>query len=88
MLGASVSSVVALLSRDFLRLVVVAFLIAAPVAYLAMQRWLQDFAYRIELGPWHFLGAGVLTLSIALATVCYQATRAAVADPVEALRSE
>ncbi len=87
-LGASVPSIVALLSKDFLKLVGIAFVIAAPVAYFAMQRWLEDFAYRIELGPWVFVGAGVLVLVIALATVSYQAIRAALANPVEALRSE
>ncbi len=87
-LGASVPSIVALLSKDFLKLVLTAFVIAAPVAYWAMSRWLEDFAYRIELGPWIFVGAGALALVIALATVSYQAIRAALANPVEALRSE
>ncbi len=87
-LGASVPSIVMLLSKDFLKLVLVAFVIAAPVAYWAMSTWLEDFAYRIELGPWIFIGAGVLALAIALATVSSQALRAAWANPVEALRSE
>ncbi len=87
-LGASVTSIVMLLSKDFLKLVVVAFVIAVPVAYFAMSRWLEDFAYRIEIGPWLFVGAGVLALVIALATVSYQAVKAALADPVDALRSE
>ncbi len=87
-LGASVPKLVGLLSKDFLKLVFVAFLIAAPLAYFAMQKWLEDFAYRIELGPWLFLGAGILVVLIALGTVSYQAVRAALADPVEALRNE
>ncbi len=87
-LGASVPSIVALLSKDFLKLVLVAFVIAMPVAYYAMSTWLEDFAYRIDLGPWVFVGAGVLALVIALATVSSQALRAAWANPVKALRSE
>ncbi len=87
-LGASVPSIVMLLSKDFLKLVLVAFVIAAPVAYFAMSRWLEDFAYRIDLGAGVFLLAGALALVIALATVSYQAIRAALANPVEALRSE
>ncbi len=87
-LGASVPSIVALLSKDFLTLVGLAFVIAAPVAYYAMSTWLEDFAYRIELGAGVFLLAGALALLIALATVSYQALRAATANPTEALRSE
>lgn len=87
-LGASVPDVVALLSKDFLRLVLIAFVIATPVAYGAMGRWLRDFAYRIDLGPAMFLLAGAAALAIALATVSYQALRAAQTDPVEALRYE
>ncbi len=87
-LGASVPSIVVLLSKDFLKLVLVAFVIAAPLAYYAMSRWLEGFAYRTELGPWIFVGAGALALVIALATVSYQAIRAALANPVEALRAE
>ena len=87
-LGASVASIVALLSKDFLKLVGIAFIIAAPVAYFAMQRWLEDFAYRIDLGVGLCVLAGVIVLLIALGTVCYQAIRAATADPVESLRYE
>ncbi len=87
-LGAPISSIVALLSKDFLKLVLIAFVIAAPVAYFAMQKWLQEFAYHIELGVGVFMFAGGLAVAIALATVSYQAIRAALADPVNALRSE
>jgi putative ABC transport system permease protein len=87
-LGASVPNIVALLSREFVLLVAVAFVVAAPVAYLAMDRWLADFAYRIAMPPTLFAAAGLLALSIALATVSYQALKAALADPVKALRYE
>jgi putative ABC transport system permease protein len=87
-LGASVSSIVALLSKDFVRLVLIAIVIATPIAYFSMQWWLDDFAYRIEIGPGIFALAGVLALLIALATVSYQAIKAALADPVKSLRYE
>ena len=87
-LGASVLSLVALLAKNFLKLVGIAFFIAVPVAYFVMQHWLRDFAYRIELGLRVFVLAGVLAVFIALAAVSYQAVRAALADPVEAVRSE
>ena len=86
--GASVAGLVALLSKDFLRLVLIAFVVAVPVAYLAMNRWLEDFAYRTDLGIGIFALAGGLALGIALLTVSYQAIRAALADPVKALRYE
>jgi putative ABC transport system permease protein len=79
---------VGLLTRDFLKLVGVAFVVAVPVAWLAMSRWLEGFAYRVEIGPGVFLLAGLLTAAIALATVSYQALRAATTDPVKALRYE
>ncbi|GAB5535837.1 MAG: ABC transporter permease [Rubricoccaceae bacterium] len=87
-LGASLSQVTVLLSRDFLGLVGVAFVLAVPLSVLAMNRWLQVFEYRIELGPVEFLAAGLLVLLVALATVSSQALRAATVDPVRALRSE
>ena len=87
-LGASVGSIVVLLSKDFVRLVVLAFVLAAPLAYLAMTRWLDDFAYRVEISWRIFLMAGLLALAIALLTVSYQAIRAAVGNPVKALRYE
>ena len=87
-LGASVPNIVALLTKDFLLLVAVAFVIAAPVAYFAVQRWLEDFAYRIDV-PWTvFVGTGIAVLAVALLTVSYQAIRAALADPVESVRYE
>ena len=87
-LGASVTSIVALLSRDFLKLVLMAIVIASPVAWYAMNRWLSDFAYRIELGWWMFAIAGVLALVIALLTVSYQSIKAALMNPVKSLRTE
>jgi putative ABC transport system permease protein len=87
-LGATVTDIVVLLARDFVVLVAAAALVAAPVAYLAMDRWLDDFAYRVELGPLLFVAAGLVALVIALATVSGQAFRAATADPVKALRTE
>ena len=87
-LGASVSSIVRILSVDFLTLVLVANLIAWPVAYFVMKRWLQDFAFRTEIGVALFPLAACLALLIAFLTVGYQAIRAAVADPVDTLRYE
>ena len=87
-LGASVSGVIALLSRDFAQLVFWGFMIATLPAYLAMNRWLNDFAYRIALGPGIFLFAGLAAFAIALLTVSYQSIRAALTNPVEALRYE
>ncbi|NUM77864.1 ABC transporter permease [candidate division KSB1 bacterium] len=87
-LGASMASVAALLSKDFVKLVLVANLVAWPVAWYAMNRWLQSFAYRIELGWWVFALAGGVALLIALLTVSTQAIKAALANPVEALRYE
>ena len=87
-LGASVSGIVLLLSKEFTKLVLVSNLIAWPVAYYAMNRWLQDFAYRIPIGVGTFLLAGVLALIIALLTVSFQAVKAATANPVKALRYE
>ncbi|GAB2790216.1 ABC transporter permease [Rhabdobacter roseus] len=87
-LGASVTSIVALLSKDFLKLVLIAILIATPVAWYAMSRWLADFAYKIELEWWIFALAGALAVGIALLTVSFQAIKAALMNPLESLRSE
>lgn len=87
-LGASVQSIVALLSKDFLKLVAVAALIAFPVAWYAMNGWLQDFAYRVTIGWWIFIIAGLIAAFIALITIAFQAIKAALANPVKSLRSE
>ena len=87
-LGASVPGLVGLLSREFLVLVATAFAVAVPLAYLLMSRWLENFAYRTDLGAGVFVLAGVLALALALATVGYQAVRVAHRNPVDALRYE
>jgi putative ABC transport system permease protein len=87
-LGASVRQIVLLLSKEFTRLIVLAFVVAAPISYFAMNRWLQDFAYRTEINPFIFVLAGLFALVIAWLTVGYQALKAALANPVEALRYE
>ncbi|HUU27117.1 MAG TPA: FtsX-like permease family protein, partial [archaeon] len=87
-LGASVSNIVLLLSREFLILLGIAIVIACPVAWYFMDRWLQNFAYRIELGPETFILGGIIALAITVLTVSFQAVKAATANPVEALRYE
>ncbi len=87
-LGASVSGITGLLAKDFLKLVLVAIVIASPVAYWVMGKWLADFAYRIDIAWWMFVAAGVLALAIAFLTVSFQSVRAAVMNPVKSLRSE
>nr|WP_294903784.1 ABC transporter permease [uncultured Lacibacter sp.] len=87
-LGASVFSITQLLSKDFLRLVFLAFVIAIPVAWFAMHKWLQNFAYRIDLSWWVFVLAGIAAVTIAVATISFQAIKAAVANPVKSLRTE
>ncbi len=87
-LGASVTSIVALLSKDFLQLVVLAILIASPLAWYTMNQWLQDFAYRIDIDWWVFALAGLLAVGIALLTVSFQSIKAALVNPVKSLRSE
>ena len=87
-LGSSVPGLVVLLSKDFTRLVMVAFVLAAPLAYFAVDRWLAKFEQHAEIGPTIFIVAGVATLLLALLSVSYQAIRAAVADPVKSLRYE
>jgi putative ABC transport system permease protein len=87
-LGASVAGIAGLLSIDFVKLVLLANVMAWPVAYFAMNKWLQNFAYRIDINWWVFALAGGLALLIALLTVSTQAVRAARANPAEALRYE
>jgi ABC-type antimicrobial peptide transport system permease subunit len=87
-LGASVVGIAGLMARDFVKLVLIAVLIASPVAWYVMSHWLQAFDYRIHLGAWMFLSAGALAVFIAVATVSYQAVRSALANPVHSLRSE
>jgi putative ABC transport system permease protein len=87
-LGASIRSVVSLLSIHFVKLVLIANLIAWPVAWILINKWLSDFAYRIPISWWVFAMAGVAAILIALITVSFQAVKAAVANPVNSLRTE
>ncbi|QEC52468.1 putative ABC transport system permease protein [Anseongella ginsenosidimutans] len=87
-LGATVASVVALLARDFVKLVLIAVLIATPLAWYLMQKWLEDFAYHVDIHWWMFALAGLLAVLIALLTVSFQSIKAALVNPVNSLRSE
>jgi putative ABC transport system permease protein len=87
-LGASVQNVLYILSRDFMLLVLIAFVIAVPVTWWIMHEWLQDFAYRINIHIWVFGVAGLLAILIALMTISFQALRAAISNPVKSLRTE
>jgi putative ABC transport system permease protein len=87
-LGASVTSVVVLLSRDFLKPVLIAILLASPIAWYGMNAWLRDFAYKIDISWWIFALAGLLSVGIALLTVSFQSIKAALMNPVKSLRSE
>jgi len=87
-LGASVNGLVYLLSKDFLKLVLIALAIASPIAWYFMNQWLQDFAYRITINWWVFVIAAVIAVMIAVLTVSFQAIKAAFSNPVKALRSE
>jgi putative ABC transport system permease protein len=87
-LGASLKNIVVMLSRDFLKYVLIAILIAWPLSWIVVHRWLQDYAYRINISWWVFVMAGVLAMLIALVTVSFQAIKAAIANPVKSLRTE
>ncbi len=87
-LGATVASIASLLTKDFLKLVAISLIVASPLAWWVMNNWLQDFAYRINIGWWMFALAGFFAIIIAMATVSFQAIRAAVANPVQSLRTE
>lgn len=87
-LGASVSSIVGLLSKDFLQLIFISLLLASPVAWWGMNQWLADFAYKITISWWVFVSAGLLATGIALLTVSFQSIKAALTNPVKSLRSE
>lgn len=87
-LGASAFRITSMLSKDFLKLVAIAIVIASPVAWYFMHQWLQDFAYRVSIGWWVFLVAGLIALFIALITISFQAIKAAIANPVKSLRAE
>ena len=87
-LGAGVADIAKLLSKDFIILVIIAIVIASPIAWYAMNKWLQNFAYKTEISWWVFIAAGLLAIIIAVATVSFQAIKAAMANPVKSLRTE
>ncbi|MEP7269276.1 MAG: FtsX-like permease family protein, partial [Saprospiraceae bacterium] len=87
-LGAGYGNLIALLSKDFVKLVLIAFAFAVPMGWYAMHKWLQDFAYRIELSWWIFALAGITAISIAVITVSFQAIKSAFTNPVKSLRTE
>ena len=87
-LGASVTGIAGLLSKDFLKLVILSSLISFPVAWWLMHNWLQNFAYRIQISWWIFIVAAVLAIFIALFTISFQAIKAALSNPVKSLRTE
>ncbi|MEP7376965.1 MAG: ABC transporter permease [Chitinophagaceae bacterium] len=87
-LGATVAGIAMLLSKDFVKLVCIGILIASPIAWWAMNKWIQNFAYRIDIGWWIFLLAGLIAVMIALITVSFQSIKAAITNPVKSLRTE
>ncbi|HEY4967465.1 MAG TPA: FtsX-like permease family protein, partial [Puia sp.] len=87
-LGASIGSIVYLFTKEFILLISIAFLVAAPLAWYFMHQWLLDYAFRIDIGWWIFVVGGLTSILVALATVSYRAIRAAVVNPVNSLRSE
>jgi putative ABC transport system permease protein len=87
-LGASVTNIVSMFSMDFLKLILLAFVIASPAAYYFMHQWLQDFAYRINISWWVFVLSVLAAMFIALVTISFQAIKAAIANPVKSLRTE
>jgi ABC-type antimicrobial peptide transport system permease subunit len=87
-LGATAGSIVYLFSREFIMLIVIAFAIAAPLAWYCIHQWLQDYAYRISISWWLFVAGGVVATVIALATISFQAIKAAMSNPVKSLRTD
>jgi len=87
-LGASVNSIIRLMSSDFIKLVFIAIVIATPIAWWTMNKWLEDFTYRIGVQWWLFVLSGLMAMAIALLTVCFQAVQAARTNPVDSLRDE
>ena len=87
-LGATVADITSMLSKDFLKLVLIALVIAAPIAWYFMNQWLEDFAYRTTISWWIFIVAGLAAVVITLCTISFQAIKAALVNPVKSLRSE
>jgi putative ABC transport system permease protein len=87
-LGAGITEIAAMLSWDFIKLVILAFCIASPIAWYLMHKWMQDFVYRVDISWWIFLSAGALAVLIAMITICYQTLKAAIANPINSLKVE
>jgi putative ABC transport system permease protein len=87
-LGASVADIATMLSKDFVKLVLIALIIASPIAWYFMNQWLQDFVYRTNISVWIFVFAGFAAMLFAMLTVSFQAIKSAIANPVESLRTE
>ena len=87
-MGASLQNLVLMLSKDFLKYVLIAALIALPLSWFSVHKWLQDYAYRIDISWWIFLAAVLIAMLIAFVTISFQAIKAAVANPVKSLRTE
>jgi putative ABC transport system permease protein len=87
-LGATVTGIVNMLSIDFFKLIVTAFILSCPLAWIVMSKWLQDFAYRVNLSWWIFLVSGLIASMIGIFAICFQAIKAAIANPVKNLRTE
>ena len=87
-LGAAIPNIVGLLSRDFVKLIIISLCIASPLAWWMMNRWLQDFAYRVTISWWIFVISAILAILIALLTISFQTIKAAIANPVKSLRTE
>jgi ABC-type antimicrobial peptide transport system permease subunit len=86
--GASVTKITIMLTSDFLKLVVIAFMIASPIAWYFSQQWLENYPYRIDLNIWLFLIAGIIAIGIAILTISFRTIKAAIQNPVKSLRSE
>jgi ABC-type antimicrobial peptide transport system permease subunit len=87
-LGASLTNIITLFSKEFILLIAIAFVIAAPIAYYVMHAWLENFAYQVNVGGWIFIVAIAVSFAIAAITIAYQAIKAAIANPVNSLRTE
>ena len=87
-LGASLATIVRLLSKDFFRLVIIALLIASPLAWYFMNKWLQNYAYQVHIGWWVFVATGAATIVIAVGVISFQTIKAAIANPIKSLRTE
>ncbi|WP_439556888.1 ABC transporter permease, partial [Dyadobacter sp.] len=87
-LGAGLSGIVGLLAKDFIRLVLIGIVVAVPIAWYTMEKWLQEFAYRTDIKWWVFALAGVLAIAIALLTISFQSIKAGLMNPVKALQNE